>query len=304
MTPGAAIARALALALLLLGAANGARAQTPPPPGEGARQATLKRLLTPDGVLVAQAIAWVLEGVARPDLIAPVRFSGPQALPPLDPGIRDATLRLAGIVVTHYEKPEGAPARRLMRGVVRHEDGYGRFATTAFKAAYRLADQKEIIIDSAAVLRLYSPEAEVRFAVVPGARVSDFLLKRITSSTELLALARENAVRLDRPSEFPKGRKDYYVFAFFLDRLAPGHLVDLRLSDTATGVNGKSRDVHVVDDQGWRVAMIPGRFTLGGAKETFVKAIHLPEGGAGAAAGIAPRLVGIFSTRLPSSAAP
>jgi len=45
-----------------------ARVQTPAPPGGGARRAVLEELLTPDGMLVAQAIAWVLEGVARPDL--------------------------------------------------------------------------------------------------------------------------------------------------------------------------------------------------------------------------------------------
>ena len=294
MTLPAAARHALGVlaAALLLGAAGGPRAQTAPPPGEEADRAAFEDLLTLDGMLVAQAIAWVLEGVARPDLIAPVRFGAPEALPPLDPGIRDAALRLSGIVVTGYERVDGEPARRLIRGLVRHQDQYGRLATTAFKAGYRLAEQEAIVIDSSAVLPLYAPDAGVRFAVVPGTRVSDFLIKKITSSTELLSFALENAVPLGRPSEFPKGRKDYYVFAFFLDRLAPGDRVGLRLSESADGLSGKSRDVHVVNDQGWRVAMVQGRFTLGDDKAPFVKAIHLPAGGS------EPRLAGVFSTGL------
>ncbi len=74
--------------------------------------------------------------------------------------------------------------------------------------------------------------------------------------------------------------------------MAPGDRVDLRLSGRVQGLSGKSRGVHVVNDRGWRVAMVQARFTLGGEEAIFVKAIHLPAGGS------EPRLAGVFSTGL------
>ncbi len=247
--------------------------------------------LSPDVSAVISAVVARMRGLTRPGDALPVEFAGN-----LGSTLREREFAYDGFVVgavgIHQYEVSGADgSERFLAGTLLFSDLIGRRTDIGFSVGYTLARDR-ITVNLADVVPVYRRLPGVIVAFVPGTLVSDFLIKKITSSTELLSFALENAVPLGRPSEFPKGRKDYYVFAFFLDRLAPGDRVDLRLSERVQGLSGKSRGVHVVNDRGWRVAMVQARFTLGGEEAIFVKAIHLPAGGS------EPRLAGVFSTGL------
>ncbi len=245
--------------------------------------------LSPDVSAVISAVVTRMRGTTRPGDALAVEFAGNLASTLREPGFAYHGFVVGAVGIHQYEVSGADENERFLAGTLLFSDLVGRRTDIGFSVGYTVARDR-ITVTLADVVPVYRRIPGLIVAFVPGAVVSDFLIKKITSSTELLSFALENAVPLVRPAEFPKGRRDYYVFAFFLDRLAPGDRVDLRLSESAEGLSGKSRDVHVVNDQGWRVAMVQSRFTLGGETATFVKAIHLPAGGS------EPRLAGVFST--------
>lgn len=133
--------------------------------------------------------------------------------------------------------------------------------------------------------------------VVPEEAVSKEAVANFVNNAQLLVFAADNAVPLDRPDEIPSGPRNYYVFAFFMDRLAPDDVVELEVGDDPEGMSGEDSDTLILNHAGWRVAIVQAEFAID--EEIFFKAVYTP-GSHAPPEERRPTPVGVFTTKPPA----
>ena len=78
---------------------------------------------------------------------------------------------------------------------------------------------------------------------------------------DLLRLVLEKGVRW-RTAPPPEGARDWVIFAFLMERVSPSSRLRLGVTDQPQVAALYDATARVLDDGGWRVAVMPGRFSL------------------------------------------
>ncbi|MFO8166214.1 MAG: hypothetical protein R6T98_16965 [Desulfatiglandales bacterium] len=69
------------------------------------------------------------------------------------------------------------------------------------------------------------------------------------------------------------------TFVFFLDQISPASNLDVTISDDSASIYGYKCSTKYIYFNGWRVALLPGQFTLfdsGEKSDLFVKVVFTP----------------------------
>lgn len=129
---------------------------------------------------------------------------------------------------------------------------------------------------------LKTPECPARPRValffVPANKVPRDIAKAHPYTT-VLEFVIKNAVDVQGTKKTDRTVKDYYVFAFFMERLALDAKVGLLISDRPDGLSGHWKGITRFQQDGWHVALLAGRFILfdnGEEPDLFVKAVFTP----------------------------
>lgn len=226
-------------------------------------------------VLISGVIGLVLEGVTDPGFKTPVRFATTGAMPRPDSAILEGGFHLVSTTAVAYERAGGEESGQTAGGVLLHRDQFGRYISTKYTANFRAAPDGSIVVYRTAVESIDPPVPKIFFYIVPAGKVTPALLKTRPVIT-LLDYVANSAVSRIKTSKGDRGEKDYYVFAFFMDRLAEDAKVELLISNQPSGFTGHGRDTRTFQDNGWHLAYTPCRFALDGTPEIFFKVLYTP----------------------------
>ncbi len=211
-------------------------------------------------------------------------------------GFDYAGFAVVDIELLKLEAPDDRPAVRSIAGYLHFEDGNRRRATVGFDMDYHVAGISPVVITRASLAPAFPRGARAVMYVVPGAAMEAGLPK-VHSYGDLYRLVRTSATPLRLPATAAPapGPSDRVIVVLFEDRLPTGDRVQVGVSDLGEGVESYTDATqYVAFNDGWVVAMIPGRFALGAREAFWVKAVHTPA--AGAEGRVEPALVGLFST--------
>jgi len=228
-----------------------------------------------DALLVARVLGMLLEGVTDPTLTAPVRLATDDAAPPPNPAIRNGGFQLAASVISDYKKTGADQSRRTASGELLHQDRIGRHISTQFTVSYRLVPDGSMVVTSSLVGEIYAPIPKISIYIVHADKVSDALLDP-PRAAKLLEYVASHSVPRHQYRKIDRVAKNYYVFAFFMDRMAEDVKIDLLISDEAVGLSGEGRNTRTFQEQGWHVAYTPARLALDGMPEVFFKVLYTP----------------------------
>lgn len=258
------------------------------------KQKTLfEKTASPDATQVAQAIALSLAGGGDRSLKPQVQFGTPNARPASDPIIARNSLKLVGVAITESEKQGPDQSGRRVRGMIAHSDAYSRFMYTHFKADYGLGGDT-IVVDSTIVKPVEPARPRVALFFVPANKVPRDIAKAHPYTT-VLEFVIKNAVDVQGTKKTDRTVKDYYVFAFFMERLAPDAKVGLLISDRPDGLSGHWKGITRFQQDGWHGAFIPATFAVDNSPERFFKVLFEP-GSYTPEKQRQPKVVGVFTT--------
>lgn len=249
----------------------------------------------PDIQIAIAAIVLRLRGVTDAAEYGPVRLSDDA-----ERGLAASAIGFPGFAVTGFHLryvvplPDGEPGRRIIGDLV-FEDDASRRVTMQVGADYRIdGDEFEIVNASA---RTASPAIpDVRLLLVPAGKVPANLLKQQRDHAALLEFVSENA----SPSEliWLKGRADYYVFVFAMDRLAEDDGLDVFVGRRDSAERGRWQGTRrVLNYAGWRVLVLRGVLDLASPAAPAFEVFFLP-GSADPRSGGPPIPVGRFALGL------
>jgi peptidoglycan hydrolase-like protein with peptidoglycan-binding domain len=228
-----------------------------------------------DALLVARVLGLILEGVTDPALTAPVRFATDDAAPRPDPAIHNGGFKLVSSVITGYKKSEADQSRRTAGGGLLHQDRIGRQISTLFTVDYRLVADGSMVVIGTTLERIYEPIPKISIYIVHADRVSENLLET-RRAARLLQYVASHSVSRYQYRKIDRVAGNYYVFAFFMNRMAEDARIDLLISDQAVGMSGDGSNTRTFQENGWHVAYTPARLALDGTPEVFFKVLYTP----------------------------
>lgn len=213
-----------------------------------------------DAVRVAAAIidrlsggSGAAAGVIFADAAAAKVDASRAALPGLD--WRDT--RLLQYAPVEYE-PRVTPQGRVAAGELEFGDALGRRATVLFSVEYSVADEPlpVLAIEIAPIFAL-DPAIEV-FAVEADALRA--FSGTAAKHADLLRLAREKGMPW-RAGGTPVGARDWVILAFLMERVSPSARLRVGVTRDPNSPEFFDATTRVLDEDGWRVAILPGRFS-------------------------------------------
>lgn len=232
---------------------------------------------TTDAVMVAQTIALALEGKYHTTNNASVRFADANAAPPANPIIQYEQFHLISSALIPYDQKGGNRNRRIMAGLLLHQDAIGRLISTAFEVDYRRYPDGSMVIDTAVVTERDASVPDVLIGFVPAKKVRPSLLNS-RNFVDLFKFVEKNAEPRIQCRKSTRAEKDYLIFAFYMDRAASNARVRLVISDHPEGLSGSGEGTTTFQDNGWHVAYAPAKFAMDGSPEIFFKALYKPGG--------------------------
>ena len=253
------------------------------PPGKFIRMDTDKA--PPELVMVISAIVLEMSGRPQPKGDWPeVVFSGEITKKLREPQFRYTGFRLLQTIVDEYLTPDKNNGYARLKGNLHFLDAAERRTIVALETEYKLTS-KNIMIKKAEIRPIYPFRPELNLFIVPAEKVSEKNFDLFSNNALTLGFILNNCVPSGKPGQVPKGIRDYYVFAFYLDRLSPDDKTELRLSRTPDGMKGKKltfrepdgiaktgyNEMHI-DHSGWHVDIARCRISLTGEK-LYIKAI-------------------------------
>jgi hypothetical protein len=235
-----------------------------------------KPLADYDADQVARYVGHTLKGISDPIITKTITFETPAVKIPQDDGIGADNFHFSYVMISHNFHRGEDVNRRAIGGILIFEDVFSRTISMAFDTEYTLKQSGDIIIHSADIRPVNAPIMPVcRLFFVPEKSISPAILKT-HDFTALLDHVVNKAVSTDKSHAITRTMKNYYVFAFFMDRLDKDATVRLLVSDTADGAPGTSKPAQGFQDQGWHVTYTRAAFALDGKRETFFKALYTP----------------------------
>ena len=237
-----------------------------------------EQLATQDALLAAQAIAWALEGITDSSLLAPVSFATSNVTPKPEPEICDGNFRLMWITINRNSSLRGtAEDERAIEGLLWHQDVLGRAIHTAFYAHYVLTQTGNIVIidTDTGLIDVLSPRIAVYYC--PADKISQDFIKNCRGA-KLLKYVRSKAVTLGDFPVIDRTEKDYWVSAFFMDRVAEDAQIRIAVGDRPDDALGDSSSNFTLQENGWHSAYTKARLALDGEAEVFFKVFYTPGG--------------------------
>jgi hypothetical protein len=183
------------------------------------------------------------------------------------------------------------PSVRTAVGRLDFKGPFGRRPSVRYEAHYRTAGGA-VTIDEVEVQPVFSELPESMLFVVPAKATQTALPDTFG---ELLAYVGERAVPFAQRQPAPAEKNEYVIFVFLLDQVSPSAKLEVKISDDPESMYGYKESTKYIDMNGWRVALLSGRFILfdnGEEPDLFVKAVFTP----GKEAGFirTPKLVGLY----------
>lgn len=196
-------------------------------------------------------------------------------------------------VLLQYTAPTNAPEDRVAAGELRFDDALGRQAAILFTVDYSTVEPIEV--QQIAVSPLFSLDPAPVLYVVRADALDDLGVEVLGSHGGLLAAVARAAIPWQRLPASPAADGDYLAVVFLMNRVSPSAEFSIGVSSTRDGpvYEGEAR---YLEDQGWRAAILPGRFSFGEAAP-FVQASFRPGSEVGPLTG-RPRTIGVFPLDL------
>ena len=202
----------------------------------------------------------------------------------------------AGVQLFVHQAKADDPSVRTAVGRLDFKGPFGRRASVRYEAHYRTAGGG-VTIDEAEVTPIFSELPEPMLFVVPAEAIQAVLPD---TYGELLGYVGERAVPFAQMKSAAPGKKEYVIFVFLLDQSSPSAKLEVKISDDPENIYGYKESTKYIDFNGWRVALLAGRFILfdnGEKPDLFVKAVFTP----GKEAGFIrmPKVVGLYGLNEP-----
>ncbi len=265
----------------------------------------------PELVMVISAIVLEMSGRPQPKGDWPeIIFSPGITQKLLEPQFRYAGFELLQTIVDEYLTPDKNNGFARLKGLLHFVDAANRRTIVALETEYKLTS-KNIIIKKAKIRPIYPFRPELAFFIVSAEKLTKTDIDSFSNNALTLGFILNNCVPAGKPGQIPKGIQDYYVFAFYLDRLGPNDQTELRLSRTPDGLAGEKllfrgpygivktgfNGMHI-DHSGWYVDIARCRISLTGEK-LYIKAIFKSGKKQNNTLELGkPVLAGLFHTRL------
>ncbi|MBC2712323.1 MAG: hypothetical protein HGJ94_15460 [Desulfosarcina sp.] len=197
----------------------------------------------------------------------------------------------AGVQLLVHQANADDPSVRTAVGRLVFKGPFGRRASVHYEARYHTAGGG-VTIDDAKVQPIFSGPPEPMLFVVPAEAIQTGIPHMYG---ELLAYVGEQAVPFSNRKSAPPKEKEYVIVVVLLDRISPSAKFEVKISNEPESIYGYKESTKYIDMNGWRVALLAGRFILfdnGEEPNLFVKAVFTP----GKEAGLirSPKLVGRF----------
>jgi hypothetical protein len=212
-----------------------------------------------------------MRGQAKPVDLFPVSLSPEAAKDLREPNFRYDGYTLSGLAITGFQASEAQPGAIDMSALLTFSDAMGRRATTMLGVRYGFSGRNVKIL-KASVLPVAPSRPQAKIFIVPAKDVPSNFLR--LDEREMLTHVAAKAVR--RSGKIQKTPEDYYVFAYFVDRLPADAEVQLRVSETKDGIRGFPGNSVGLYYQGRRVAVQRATFALNAKQELFFKALYQP----------------------------
>ena len=248
-----------------------------------------------DAAMVAVAIQKRVTGAGQ-EQVQKVRFIGDAGAELTQPWSTKEGFVYTGAQLYLHQPTADDPSEKTTSGRLDFEGPLRRRASVRYDARYRSSEQG-LIIEEARVEPIYSYFPEPMLFVVPAQALSTPYPDRYG---ELFQYVGERAVNYAQPESVVLEKEEYVICAFFLDQISPGSKLEVKISDESADIYGYKDSTKYIDFNGWRVALLPGHFTLfdnGDKPDLFVKAIFTP----GKEVGFirTPKLVGLYCLNEP-----
>jgi hypothetical protein len=257
--------------------------------------------VTPDSLAVTGAVAQLLRGRTDAAAVAPAVVPAALAEPVAGQAFLYDAFDLDGVSIGNYG-PAADGAGINLTGMLHYADPWGRRAVSSFGADYVVAGET-LAVSRLDARPLYMPLPEVALFYVPAAAVPASTLRALPRTFDAFyALAADHAVVFDPPWGVPTEPAEYYVLAFFMERVAPDARVELVIGGDADSLDGEGAGEMLFDDLGFPMLAARARLALNTQPETLVKVIHTP-GSEIVAEQRTPALIGLFSTIAVAGAA-
>jgi len=227
-----------------------------------------------DAAMVAAAIQKRMIGAGQ-EQVQEVKFGGNAGAEITQPWSTEEDFVPSGAQLYLNEPTADDPSEKNTSGRLDFEGALGRRASVRYDARYRSSEHGRIIQETR-VTPIYSYFPEPILFVVPAQALSTPYPDRYG---ELFQYVGERAVNYAQPESVVLEKKEYVIFVFFLDRISPASKLEVKISDKSTDIYGYKDSTKYIDFNGWRVALLAGRFILfdnGEEPDLFVKAVFTP----------------------------
>ena len=194
-----------------------------------------------------------------------------------------------------YQAAADTPSAKTASGRLDFEGPLGRRASALYHTSYRLSGIN-LVVEEARVEPIYSNFPEPMMFVIHAEELPKETGAYPGTYTGLLHFASEHAVNPSKPESISLEKEEYVIFVFLLDRISPSSKLEIKVSDEKNGIRGYTKSTKYIDFNGWRVALLYGRFIMfdnRGTQPLYVKAVFIP-GREVAALSRSPKLVGLF----------
>jgi len=224
--------------------------------------------------LVMQALIAALRGEFRADQFGPVLFEENSLLQ-----VRKAEgtfyrgFDVDSIQISYInQQPDGT---FQFIGRIIWQDKILRRAATSFSLIFKTAPNF-IRIKNAVVARMPPNMPRVMVFLVLEKNVKKQLKVARKGYLPLLELVSENAVHLDQPSSFPRGKQRYLLFTFSLDRLAGEERIDYIIGDGDPENDIRPKQQKLINYSGWPVLVLASTFDLKEKEPPLYRIFYTP----------------------------
>ncbi|MCK5915449.1 MAG: hypothetical protein KAG92_04870, partial [Deltaproteobacteria bacterium] len=224
--------------------------------------------------LALKALIAALRGKIQPDQFDPVLFPGDVLLKVRKAeGTFYSSFDVDSIQIS-YINHQSDDSLQLI-GLIRWEDPNQRRAGTAFSITYK-TNPNFIMIKDAVVTRMPPNMPRVLVFLVPENAVKKQLKIAKDGYLPLLKLISEKSVRLNDSAPLPKGKQNYMLFAFSLDRLARGERIDYIIGDGDAKTDIRPKEQKLINYSGWQVLVLATTFDLKEKKPPLYRVFYTP----------------------------
>lgn len=230
----------------------------------------------PENVQFAlQALIAALRGEIRPDQFGPVIFEGDSLLRVRKAeGTFYAGFDVQSIQISYINKQAENTLQFI--GRIIWEDLNQRRAATAFTLVFETRENF-ILIKDAKVTRMPPNMPRILVFLVEEDAVKEQLKVAKDGYLPLLELISKKSVRLDNPAALPKGKQDYMLFAFSLDRLARGERIDYIIGDGDPKTDIRPKEQKLINYSGWQVLVLATTFDLKEKQPPLYRVFYTPK---------------------------